>query len=115
MRPNASISIKAGGSFNRWMETLVDCDNVIEECEDGRPALIGQTNRLYLTGWGNQEALTRIFRDACLSQNISTMDLPDCVRVRETHKHRFWFNYSEKETNVSSVSLPPSGVFWEPL
>jgi beta-galactosidase len=115
LRPNASILIKAGGSFNRWMETLVDCDNVIEECEDGRPALIGQTNRLYLTGWGNQEALTRIFRDACLSQNISTMDLPDCVRVRETHKHRFWFNYSEKETNVSSVSLPPSGVFWEPL
>ncbi|WP_416653407.1 beta-galactosidase [Candidatus Pseudothioglobus sp. Uisw_086] len=115
LRPNASISIKAGGSFNRWMETLVDCDNVIEECEDGRPAVIGQTNRLYLTGWGNQEALTRIFRDACLSQNISTMDLPDCVRVRETHKHRFWFNYSEKETNVSSVSLPPSGVFWEPL
>ena len=23
LRPNASISIKAGGSFNRWMETLV--------------------------------------------------------------------------------------------
>ena len=57
LRPNASISIKAGGSFNRWMETLVDCDNVIEECEDGRPAIIGQINRLYLTGWGNQEAL----------------------------------------------------------
>ena len=115
LRPNASISIKAGGSFNRWMETLVDCDNVIEECEDGRPAVIGQTNRLYLAGWGNQEALTRIFRDACLSQNISTMDLPDCVRVRETFKHRFWFNYSEKESIVGAVKLPPSGVFWEPL
>ena len=115
LRPNASISIKAGGNFNCWMETLVDCDNVIESCEDGRPAVIGQKNRPYLVGWADQKALKRMFKEACLSQSIPITQMPDCVRVRETLKHRFWFNYSETESKVGAIKLPPSGVFWEPL
>ena len=97
------------------METLVDCDNVIEICEDGRPAVIGQKNRHYLAGWGDQKALKRMFKEACLSQSIPTTEMTDSVRVRETLKHRFWFNYSETESKVGDITLPPSGVFWEPL
>lgn len=115
LRPNANISIKDGGNFISWMETLVDCENIIESCEDDRPAIIGKENRLYITGWGDQKALKRIFNKACLSQNIFTTEMPDCVRVRETLKHRFWFNYSEEELKVGVIKLEPSGVFWESI
>jgi beta-galactosidase len=115
LRPNALIPIINGGTFKCWMETLVDCDSVIESCDDGRPAVIGQKDRMYIAGWGNQEALKRILKDACIYQNITTIELPDCVRVRETFSHRFWFNYSDSETRIGATSLRPSGVLWEKL
>ncbi len=97
------------------MENLVDCDNVIEQCDDGRPALIGNKNRQYLTGWPDQEALRRILSDSCSTQNISITSLPNNVRLRDTLKYRFWFNYSETESIVGGVKLPPSGVIWESI
>jgi beta-galactosidase len=115
LRPNALIPIINGGTFKCWMETLVDCDSVIESCDDGRPAVIGQKDRMYIAGWGNQEALKRILKDACIYRNITTIELPDCVRVRETFSHRFWFNYSDSETRIGATSLRPSGVLWEKL
>ena len=115
IRPNASIAIEAGGKFNCWMENLINCNNIIERCNDGRPAIIGQKNRQYLAGWPDQEALKRILSDVCSAQNVSITQLPDCVRVRDTLKHRFWFNYSETESIVGGIKLPPSGVIWESL
>jgi len=115
LRPNASVSIEKGGNFNCWMESLVDCNNVIERCNDGRPAVIGKKNRLYLAGWPDQKALKRILRDVCIDSNIFSTNLPNNIRVRDTISHRFWFNYSETETTIGSIKLPPSGVFWELL
>ena len=115
LRPNASIAIEAGGKFNCWMENLINYNNIIERCNDGRPAIIGQKNRQYLAGWPDQEVLKRILSDVCLAQNVSITRLPDCVRVRDTLKHRFWFNYSETESIVGGIKLPPSGVIWESL
>jgi beta-galactosidase len=115
LRPNASIAIEAGGKFNCWMENLINYNNIIERCNDGRPAIIGKKNRQYLAGWPDQEALKRILSDVCSAQNVSITQLPDCVRVRDTLKHRFWFNYSETESIVGGIKLPPSGVIWESL
>ena len=115
LRPNTSISIEEGGNFICWMENLVGCNNVIERCNDGRPALIGTKNRQYLTGWPDQEALKRILCDLCNAQNISIISLPNNVRLRDTLKYRFWFNYSETESIVGGVKLPPSGVIWESI
>ena len=115
LRPNAFISIKDSGYFKDWMETLVDCEDVVEVCEDGRPAIIGHENNLYIAGWADQDTLKKLFSSVCNSQDISTTDLIDCVRTRETLKHRFWFNYSDQESKVGLINIPPSGVFWEPL
>ena len=115
LRPSAFINIEKGGKFKCWMENLVECSHVIERCDDGRPAIIGQANRQYLAGWPDQEALIRILSDACIAQNISITNLPNSVRVRDTESHRFWFNYSETESIVGKVKLAPSGVVWESL
>ncbi len=101
--------------FKCWMENLVECSHVIERCDDDRPAIIGQANRQYLAGWPDQEALIRILSDACIAQNISIINLPNNVRVRDTESHRFWFNYSEAEIEIGKVKLAPSGVVWESL
>ena len=65
LRPKALITIKDHGHFKKWMETLVDCDNVIEFCDDGRPAIIGDEKNLYFAGWADQDTLRRIIIDIC--------------------------------------------------
>ena len=115
LRPNAFISIKGLGSFKTWMETLIDYDNIIEETEDGRAAVVGHEKNIYIAGWADQMTLKMIFSRVCESKDIATTELEDCVRVRETLTHRFWFNYSNQECNVGSVCIPPSGVIWESI
>ena len=97
------------------METLVDSDNVIQFCDDGRPAIIGNENNFYITGWADQETLKNIFSGVCDSQDISFTELNDCVRTRETSSYRFWFNFSEEESTVGSIKIPASGVIWEAI
>lgn len=101
--------------FKKWMETLVDSDNVIKFCDDGRPAIIGNEKNLYIAGWADQDTLRSIFTDICADQEISITHLNDCVRIRETSTHRFWFNFSEEESTVGSIKIPASGVFWEAI
>ena len=115
LRPNVTISIKELGNFKKWMETLVDSDNVIQFCDDGRPAIIGNENNFYITGWADQETLKNIFSGVCDSQDISFTELNDCVRTRETSSYRFWFNFSEEESTVGSIKIPASGVIWEAI
>ena len=115
LRPKAEIPIKDHGYFKKWMETLVDSDNVIKFCDDGRPAIIGNEKNLYIAGWADQDTLRSIFTDICADQEISITHLNDCVRIRETSTHRFWFNFSEEESTVGSIKIPASGVFWEAI
>ena len=115
LRPNALIPIQNHGFFKKWMETLVDSDEIIEFCDDGRPAIIGDGKNLYIAGWADQGTLKVIFSGVCSDQGIQTTELIDCVRVRDTLNHRFWFNFSEEEVAVGSIKIPASGVFWEQL
>ena len=115
LRPNVTISIKELGNFKKWMETLVDSDNVIQFCDDDRPAIIGNENNFYITGWADQATLKNIFSGVCDSQDISFTELNDCVRTRETSSYRFWFNFSEEESTVGSIKIPASGVIWEAI
>ena len=115
LRPNVTISIKELGNFKKWMETLVDSDNVIQFCDDDRPAIIGNENNFYITGWADQETLKNIFSGVCDSKDISFTELNDCVRTRETSSYRFWFNFSEEESTVGSIKIPASGVIWEAI
>ena len=115
LRPNVTISIKELGNFKKWMETLVDSDNVIQFCDDDRPAIIGNEYNFYITGWADQETLKNIFSGVCDSQDISFTELNDCVRTRETSSYRFWFNFSEEESTVGSIKIPASGVIWEAI
>ena len=115
LRPNAMIPIKDSGYFAKWMETLVDSDNVFKLCDDGRPAIIGHEKNLYIAGWADQDTLKNLFSSVCDSQDIHITELNDCVRIRETSSHRFWFNFSEEESKVGSIKIPASGVIWETL
>ena len=115
LRPKTVIPIKEYGYFKKWMETLVDSDNVIKFCDDGRPAIIGDKKNLYIAGWADQDTLRSVFTGICANQEISITELNDCVRIRDTSSHRFWFNFSEEDSTVGSIKIPASGVFWEKL
>ena len=78
-------------------------------------AIIGNEKNLYIAGWADQDTLRSIFTDICADQEISITHLNDCVRIRETSTHRFWFNFSEEESTVGSIKIPASGVFWEAI
>jgi beta-galactosidase len=115
LRPKVTVPIKQLGDFKKWMETLVDSDNVIRFCNDGRPAIIGHENNFYIAGWADQDTLKKLFSSICDSQDISITELNDCVRIRDTSNYRFWFNFSEEESIVGSIKIPASGVLWEAL
>jgi len=115
LRPKVTVPIKQLGDFKKWMETLVDSDNVIRFCDDGRPAIIGHENNFYIAGWADQDTLKKLFSSICDSQDISITELNDCVRIRDTSNYRFWFNFSEEESIVGTIKIPASGVLWEAL
>ena len=44
---------------------------------------------------------------------METLDLPDGLRVRDTARHRFVFNYAPEPQEWNGVTIPAAGVHWE--
>ena len=49
------------------------------------------------------------------AQGIATVRLPEGVRIRETGRHRFAFNFNSTAVTLDGVRIPAAGVHWEDL
>lgn len=109
------VPLAQGGALVNWREKLEGNAQVVEEAEDGWPALVAAGKLHYLGGWPDDQALARILNRACAAEGIECDPLPEGLRRRDTATHRFLFNYNPVPTEWGGVSIPPAGVHWTAL
>ncbi|KAJ55334.1 beta-galactosidase [Actibacterium mucosum KCTC 23349] len=114
LRVDCPEALSQGGSFIGYREILEGQAERVEVCADGHPAVMQAGNLTYVAGWGDGEAMRRILRRACQNAGVTTMNLPEAVRVRDTGTERFWFNHDTVDHEVAGTILPPAGVLRQP-
>ena len=113
--PGAEVPLENGGRFLHWFEHLEGDAPVAWRTRTGQPAIMGDGTLRYLAGWPDDATFDGIVRDLCREAGIETLDLPDGLRVRDTARHRFVFNYAPEPLPwAGTILIPPAGVFWEP-
>ncbi|AXI44690.1 beta-galactosidase [Sulfitobacter sp. SK012] len=115
LRPDSPISLQNGGNFIGYREHIEGNAEVIEQDENGAPALMREGNLHYLAGWPDHAAARRIFGALCTQAGLKIHDLPSGVRCRDTGSERFWFNYDTTSHKIGGVTLPPISVLRETL
>ena len=113
--PGAEVWLEDGGRFVHWFEHLEGNAPVTLRTAEGRPALMGQGPVRYLAGWPDDPTFDRIVRGLCAEAGVPTLDLPDGLRVRDTARHRFVFNYAPEPQDWGGTTIPAAGVHWEAL
>jgi beta-galactosidase len=67
---------------------------------------------LYLGAWPDDDGWQRILAERCSEVGLDTLSLPDGLRLRDTAKHRFAFNYGPTEVMFNDCKIAPAGVAW---
>ncbi len=110
--PNDAIALANGGQFLHWFEHLEGGAEVFEKTVSGLPALMGGAHLRYLAGWPDEATFDRIIRDAAHELGLTTLNLPEGLRIRDTETHRFVFNYTAQPIIWDGVDIPAAGVHW---
>jgi beta-galactosidase len=108
LRPGANTRLVFDGEphlGSDWCET-VECgkDVVVDATfSDGKPAIMHQDRVYYLAGGFSRELLRTLFARLAAKHGLSTIELPDGLRVRRRGNLRFVFNYN---ATVAAIHLP---------
>ncbi len=113
--PTDAITLAQGGCFKHWFEHLEGTAQVFETTTSGQPAIMGAKNIRVLAGWPDDTTYVRILKDHCAEAGITTHDLPEGLRIRDTDTHRFVFNYAPEAQVWNGTTIPAAGVHWEAL
>ena len=101
------------GRFVRWFEHLEGRDTVHMETRAGQAAIMGGAHLRYLAGWPDPDTFATIIRTLCTEAGLDALDLPEGLRIRDTARHRFVFNYAPVPMKWHDVMIPAAGVHWE--
>ena len=111
--PGTGVALSQGGQFVHWAEEVETTSPVALKRADGLPAMIGTGALRYLTGWPDDATLRNILRDMCAEYGITTQDLPEGLRCRDSGPWRFWFNHRATDLTWQGQTLPAAGVLRE--
>ena len=95
LRPGLSDAVDGAvsGAAIRWREYLEATGETLACFTGGDPALVANRTCLYLGCWPDQELLGNVMRLACKRAGLTTVELPDHIRLRRRGAHVFAFNY----------------------
>ena len=110
LSPMSRIALAGGGYVKSYREGLESDGEVVEQTADGEAVVVSRGTVCYLGAWLDHDALRRVVERACRSAGIETLNLPDGVRVRDSGRERFWFNYDSVEHRVGDLQLAPASV-----
>lgn len=110
LRPDTPVALASGGSAISYREVLEGASEQILTTHAGEAVAVRNANQSYLGGWLDDEALLNLLKDACERCGISTMDLPEGLRVRDAGDQRYWFNYSANDIAYNDLKIAPAGV-----
>jgi beta-galactosidase len=69
----------------------------------------------YLAGWPDEELLNNMLRHVVHVAGISTLDLPEDIRVRDNGAMRYIFNYGASTTDISALVGEATLLIGEPI
>ena len=97
LRPGAKIEIQGAisGNAERWRELVETSAETLATFADNSPALVGKDNYFYLACWPDAGALHMLMGLLCRKAGLSTIELPEGVRLRRRGDLIFAFNYAE--------------------
>lgn len=107
LHPDMPVPLEDGGAIIGYREFLQGDEDIVERSMDGEAVLTGNRKLFYLAACLDQEGLRRILAARLNSAGLTTLELPDGVRVRETGEERFWFNYDSQPHEINGVELAP--------
>lgn len=105
LRPGTMIAIAGAGCFERWREVLDMGENASTELvsADGEAALARSGKTFYLAGWPDEALLREVTSRLFLHAGLTTLDLPEHIRVRDNGPTRYVFNYGAEPTDISDA------------
>lgn len=110
--PGEEVPLSGGGAIRRWREHLEGRAEVLETDPGGAPLVMADGPLRYWGGWPDAAALRRSIAGACAAAGVATEPLPEGLRLRDTGRHRFAFNYGPDPVSWEGLTLPPAGVAW---
>jgi beta-galactosidase len=125
IRPGVTIPIErvASGHFAGWREFLSLGYGTTAKLRsaDGEIALARKERSFYLAGRPNDALLDDILHRLAALANLTVLDLPADIRIRDNGATRFVFNFGQETVDISFVTgeaslllgekrLPPCGV-----
>ena len=110
--PGTERPAAGGGTVRHWFETLEGTADPIIQMADESPVLVSSDDIHYLGGWPDDMLWDRIVVMLADKAGIEVLDLPPGVRVRDTGKHRFYFNYGPEAVEVDGKTLAAADVRW---
>jgi beta-galactosidase len=97
LRPGARVRIEGAisGHAERWRELMETRAETLATFADGAPALVANGAYHYLACWPDPDALGMLMALMCRKAGLSTLALPEHVRLRRRGDLAFAFNYGE--------------------
>ncbi|MGB7268978.1 MAG: beta-galactosidase [Albidovulum sp.] len=114
LRPDMPLALAGGGAVIGYREYLEGDAPAVEQTETGAPVVVVQGNLRYLGGLLDPIALQRVVKSACKAAGLEVIELPMGLRVRDTGRERFWFNYDSVAQTAGGVTVPPASVLRMP-
>ncbi len=108
------VALDRGGTIRSYREILETDAEILETTSDGEPVVVAEGRLLYVAGWLDPEAMRRLVGMASERAGLTSLDLPEAVRCRDTATERFWFNYATEPQRVGDKTLPPLSVTRDP-
>ncbi|MCF2905206.1 beta-galactosidase [Octadecabacter sp. CECT 8868] len=110
LRPDLPIPLKGGGMVHQYMEALEGTASIVETTENGAAVAMSSGTVTYLGAWLDLAGLQRVIGNACAAAGVTTVTLPDGVRIRDCGAERFWFNYNANPVTIDGMSIEAAGV-----
>ena len=112
MRPGVRqpVSGEIGGASERWLEHIETDASVLARFADGWPALVAEGRRHYLGLWPDAAALSSLMSCVARKAGLSTVALPESVRLRRRGDLIFAFNYALEPWPAPFATAPILGA-----
>ncbi|MBB4952438.1 beta-galactosidase [Agrobacterium vitis] len=101
-----AVSGLVSGAAIRWREYLETTSEVLGTFENGDPALTGNNGHHYLACWPDEALLSSTLALLAQKAGLSTLEVPDHIRIRRRGNLTFAFNYGTQDWTI-----PASGEF----
>lgn len=111
LRPGLSDPVDGAvsGAGIRWREYIETSGSVLATFEDGSAALTQKGRVLYLACWADEALLSDVLTLAARQAGLSTLSVPDFIRIRRRGNMVFAFNYGTRDWTLPEGAVPVLG------